>query len=153
MHSRIYQISKTPIDRDDYIDEGHYYDHWFTNSIADYVNGDTDREDDINWLKSYANAISFDSDDNGEYFIVTSKEEYFKEKFEAFHKFLDIVKGYTLQDFASGIYEMWGLKDAYEDKFGFYVDADGELMNFDSFVRRCVINEKYYIGGTIDYHF
>lgn len=153
MHSRIFQVSLNPIPEYEYFSEFDYYDHWFTNEIADYVDENTDREDDINWLKTYANALIFDSDDNGEYFIVTSKEEYFKEKFAAFHKFLDIVKGYTLQEFAAGIYEMWGLKDAYEDKFGFYVDADGELMNLDSFIRRCVTNEKYYIGGTIDYHF
>lgn len=47
MHSRIYQISKTPIDRDDYIEESKYYDHWFLNSVADYVDDDTNRDDDI----------------------------------------------------------------------------------------------------------
>ena len=45
------------------------------------------------------------------------------------------------------------LDQAVEDQFGFYVDADGELMTFDAFIRRCAINEKYYIGGTIDYNF
>ena len=45
------------------------------------------------------------------------------------------------------------LKNANENKFGFYVDADGELMTFDTFIRKCVTNEKYYIGGTVDYHF
>ena len=44
------------------------------------------------------------------------------------------------------------LKNAYEDKFGFYVNADGETMSLDSFVRGCSAGEKYYIGATIDYH-
>ena len=67
MHSRIYQISKTPIDRDDYIEESNYYDHWFTSSIADYVSGDTNRDDDIEWLQNcYVNkGLSFGQDKNG----------------------------------------------------------------------------------------
>ena len=40
---------------------------------------------------------------------------------------------------------MWSLSNAYEEKFGFYVDADGEVLTFDSFVRSCATNEKYYI--------
>ena len=73
-------------------------------------------------------------------------------KFERFTQTIDKIKDYTLEDFSKGFFEMWGLKDAYEDKFGFYVDADGEVMNFDSFVRGCAKDAKYYIGGTIDYH-
>jgi hypothetical protein len=58
----------------------------------------------------------------------------------------------TLEEFTNGI-SLWNLDQAVEDQFGFYVDADGELMTFDAFIRRCAINEKYYIGGTIDYNF
>ena len=76
MHSRIYQISTNPIHKDDYIDESNYYDHWFTNSVADYVNGDTNRADDIKRLKScYDNSgLLFGVDNDGEYFIVEDKQ-------------------------------------------------------------------------------
>ena len=153
MHSRIFQVSFDPIEKENYIGESHYWDHWFVGEIADYVNENTDRDDDIKWLKDCCNGFIFGEDEDGEYFIVESKEEYFKEKFERFMEALDKIKSCTLEDFARGFFEMWTLKDAYEDKFGFYVDADGELMNLDDFVRGCAKNEKYYIGATIDYHF
>jgi hypothetical protein len=152
MHSRIFQISFDPIEKKEYIVESNYWDHWFVREIADYVNGNTDRDDDIKWLEDCCDGFVFGKDDDGEYFIVENKEEYFKEKFERFMQTLDKIKNYTLKDFTNGFFEMWTLKDAYEDKFGFYVDADGELMNLDDFVRGCAKGEKYYIGGTIDYH-
>ena len=154
MHSRIFQVSMTTIEKEDYIRESFYYDHWFTNEIADYINGDTDRENDIEWLKGYSAAFDFGTDDGGEYFIVKDKAEYFKPSFKRFQDALNAIKDYTFEDFVAGFYgAMYQLKDAYEDKFGFYVNADGETMSLDSFVRGCATGEKYYIGATIDYHF
>ena len=152
MHSRIFQVSLEPIDEWDYITESYYWDHWFTREIADYVDDATNRDDDIKWLMECCDGFTFNKDDKGEYFIVEDKEVYFKKNFERFMQTIDKIKDYTLEDFSKGFFEMWELKDAYEDKFGFYVDADGEVMNFDSFVRGCAKDAKYYIGGTLDYH-
>ena len=152
MHSRIFQVSMEPIDKDDYIEESYYYDHWFTNSVADYVSDDCDRKKDIQWLKDCVNGIAFGYDDHGVCFVVKSKEEYFSRAFDAFKNVLERIKDCTIEEFATGIDGMWKLKDLYEEKFGFYVDADGELMAFDSFVRHCTVGRKYYIGGTVDYH-
>ena len=142
MHSRIYQISKTPIDRVDYIDEEKYYDHWFTNSVADYVNGDTDRDDDIEWLKScYKNkGLSFGQDNNGEYFIVENKTKYFEANFEKFQKELKELSEKTLDDFMGGESNMslYRLKSSYDDEFGFYIDDEDEyhgVATFDRFMR------------------
>lgn len=158
MHSRIFQISKQPIDKIDYIEESNYHDHWFTNQIADYVDGCTDRESDIGWLKSCYNnqGLSFGADDNGEYFIVEDKNRYFEPKFERFQKTLQELSAATLEDFVSdksGL-QMYSLKEAYDDKFGFYVDSEETfLVSFDEFVRCSEAGIKYYIGATIDYHF
>ena len=156
MHSRIFQVSLEPIKKEDYIDESHYiYEHWFTNSIADYVSSNCYRDEDLKWIEDcYENqGIKFGVDENGEYLIVKSKQKYFENSFHKFMEAIEKVKNYTIDDFVEGFVEMWRLKNAYEDKYGFYVDADGELMSFDSFIRCCVINEKYYIGGTVDYHY
>ena len=160
MHSRIYQISKTPIDRDDYIEEDKYYDHWFTSSVADYVNEDTDRDYDIEWLKDcYGNkGLSFGHDDNGEYFIVEDKVKYFEAKFEEFQKELKELSEKTLDDFMGGESKMslYRLKGFYDEECGFYIDDCSEyhgLATFDRFVRCATVGEKYYIGATIDYHF
>lgn len=154
MHSRIFQASLNPIEKYDYIEESNYWDHWFLNSVADYVSETRDRNDDIEWLKDcYENhGLEFGMDNNGEYFIVKDKCAYFECSFDRFKEILDKVKDYTLDDFAKGFHEMYMLKDAYEEKYGFYVDLDDDLISFDSFIRVCATEEKYYIGGTIDYH-
>jgi hypothetical protein len=49
--------------------------------------------------------------------------------------------------------QMYNLKDAYDEKFGFYVDGDEfSLDTFDTFIRYAEVGTKYYIGATIDYH-
>ena len=160
MHSRIYQISKTPIDREDYIDEDKYYDHWFTSSVADYVNGDTNRNDDIEWLQNcYGNkGLSFGQDDNGEYFVVEDKVKYFEANFKKFQDELEELSKKTLDDFMGGERDMslYRLKSSYDDEFGFYIDDNFEyygVATFDRFMRYATVGTKYYIGATIDYHF
>ena len=154
MHSRIFQVSMNPIPEEDYIGESFYYDHWFTNEIADYVNGDTDRDSDIEWLKGYSGAFEFGEDVGGEYFIIENKEEYFKPRFDRFLEVFNKIKDYTLEDFIKGFgLDMYQLEDAYEDKFGFYVNIHGDTLNLDDFMRGTKSGEKYYIGATIDYHF
>lgn len=158
MHSRIYQISKAPIAKYDYIEEDNYYDHWFTNEIADYVDGATDRESDIGWLKDcYKNrGLSFGTDNNGEYFIVEDKAKYFTINFEAYQKALKELSELTLDDFMNGKcgLVLYRLREAYDDKFGFYVECeDCGCETFDGFIRYATVGTKYYIGATIDYHF
>lgn len=160
MHSRIFQLSVMPIEEDNYIRESKYYDDWFTREIADYVDGDTDRDADIEWLKSCVRGIEFGVDENGEFLIIKSREQYFEEAFRRFSSCLDEINSKNnLQDFTNGIGCMWNLNDAYEDKFGFYVDFTidsdryTDLVAFDNFVRTSKDGDKYYIGSTIDYHF
>ena len=153
MHSRIFQVSLNPIEKADYITESNYdYEHWFVNEIADYVSDDCDKDEDIKWLKDCVDGLNFGSDDNGDYFIVESKEAYFEKKFIAFKEALDKINKCTLSDFSKGIFEIYHLNISYEDRYGFYIDADGEVMTFDAFIRCCVENEKYYLGATCDYH-
>ena len=159
MHSRIFQMSPDPINKGEYISESDYYEHWFTNEIADYVNDDCNRDEDIKWLGDYPRGYVVDKDSNGYYIIVNSKEEYFANAFNRFKEALEKLGTPTIGAFVSthGV-DLWPLKDSYEDEFGFYVDYSAydcgrELMTFDRFIRRCDIGQKYYIGGTVDYHF
>ena len=158
MQSRIYQISENPIDKTDYIEESNYWDHWFRNSVADYVNGDTDRESDINWLKHcYDNkGLSFGVDDGGEYFIIEDKFKYFAKSFETFQQALKELSEVTLDDFVNGLCggRVYTIKAAYDDDLGFYVDGDDTgMQTFDDFIRYNSNGTKFYIGATIDYHF
>lgn len=158
MHSRIFQISKQPIGESDYIEESRYWDHWFTNSHADYVSDETNRAGDIEWLRScYSNReLAFGIDDGGEYFTIEDKTKYFAPKFEEFQKIIKQLTDSTLDNFATAKLEMdvYRLNSAYEDKHGFYVDGDScGLCSLDDFIRWNDKGEKFYIGATIDYHF
>ena len=158
MHSRIYQISTKPIHRDDYIDESNYYEHWFLGSVADYVSEDRDRADSIEWFKACYNdaGLSFGVDKDGAYFIVEDKSKYFASKLEIFQATLKELSAITLDDFITEKYsmQMYRLKAAYEDKYGFYVDNDGWGMTpLDACIRYSENGTKYYIGATLDYHF
>lgn len=163
MHGRIFQISTKPIHKDDYIEEDRYYDHWFVGSIANYVNGDTDGAEDLEWLRDCyeARGISFGADINDDgsnsvYLIVEDKSKYFAQKFESFQKTINELSTITLDDFVSSKcgMQMYNLKEAYDDKFGFYVDGDEtSLETFDAFIRYAEVGTKYYIGATIDYHY
>lgn len=157
MHSRIFQVNTAPIDKSDYIDESHYYDHWFLNSVADYVNENTNRNNDIKWLQNcYENkGLSFGKDDNGEYFIVEDKAKYFESNFEGFQNVLKELSERTFEDFIngmSGIF-LYRAKNFYDDEYGFYVECEEcGTETFDEFVRYTTVGTKYYIGATIDYH-
>ena len=49
MHSRIIELSKDPILKNERMCESSVPD-WFYHSIADYTDADTDRDHDIKWL-------------------------------------------------------------------------------------------------------
>lgn len=155
-HSRIFQVSEEPIEKIDYITKSRYWEHWFLNEHADYV-AESNREDDIKWLKEVAyKGIEFGEDEYGEFLVVTSKTDYFAKKFTRFTTDLEDISKMALTDFASARASIWKLEDAFEDKYGFYIDDTsqfGEFSTFDRFIRICNENTKYYIGGTMDYHY
>ena len=158
MHSRIFQLSVSPIQEENYIQESDYYDHWFTNQIADYVDDDCDRDASIEWLKNCAKGYDVLKDNNNNcILVVSSKEKYFENSYNEFVSELQKIGIPTIEQFVSGI-DLWRFKNAYEDKFAFYVDLYGDgygsgLMTFDSFIRHCNVGTKYYVGNAIDYHF
>ena len=157
MHSRIFQISEQPIQQEDYINETYFYDHWFLNRIADYVNDDTDRQDDIEWLKTCCSddGISFGEDKDGAFLIIEDKHKFFEKSFARFQECLSNLLNKTLDDFISYSMsmDMYRLNNSYNDDCGFYTYHDGELVTFDEFVRYYKTNTKYYFGATIDYHY
>lgn len=156
MHSRIFQVCAKPIDKDDYITEDYYYDHWFLHQIADYVDDDCDRDESIEWLADCAKGYAVEQDNNGYYLVVNNKEEYFKNTYERFVGALKNIGTPTIAQFANGL-DLWNFKDAYEEKFGFYVElcydeCSHDLMTLDEFVRHVDVLSKWYIGSVIDYH-
>ena len=160
MHSKIFQIQSKPIDKDDYITESRYdYDDWFLREIADYV-ADIDEDDQLFCIKWLSNINGIEVYLKNRTLVVSSKEKYFDGKYKTFQEELDRLKNISFSDFVSDSTElrcrMYALKDSYDDKYGFYVDDDGEwggLITLDEFVRNAKENITYYIGGVVDYHF
>ena len=57
MHSRIIEISEKPIASKEHMKESSIPE-WFCESIADYIDDDTDRENDIEWLLQQLNGVA-----------------------------------------------------------------------------------------------
>lgn len=152
MHSRIFQISTSPIEKDDYIGEEEYYEGWFVGSIADYVSDTDEPESDYEWLGSLP---GLEIDVKGKTMKVVSKEEFFKRKYASFKEHLQNLEKVTLAEFCtySADAEMYCAKAAYSDRYGFYVD-DGSLKTLDDFMRSDTVKEGdiFYLGGVVDYH-
>lgn len=163
MHSRIYQISEKPIDKDDYVTEDDYYES-FCGSHADYVDSNTDRNEDIEWvIGCLGDSVSYDEKEQS--FTIVNKAKYFEKSFNAFKELLEKLENTTLEEFSgvAGIdtqrtfeSNMYMLKTTYEDEYAFYIDDRGEyfgIASLDYFMRRVETGKKFYIGATIDYHF
>lgn len=154
MFNAIYQVSLDPIPSDEYISESDFWDSWFLGRVAEYVDGNVDRNKEIDILKSSLESagLSFGEDEHGDWLIVNSKEGYFRQAFEKFKEQLEILSNYSLEDFSSAcFFDMFALNKYYDDKQSVYISADGELMTLDTFIRRCLVGEKYYIGGVVGY--
>ena len=170
MHSRIFQVSKEPINEEDYISESTFYDSAFIGEVADYVNQDTDRNDDIAWLKDYIEGRGGIELDEAEMTItIVDKKKFFERSFNTFKELLDKLASTNIIQFSgtaeSGDMEnsrfafsslMYDLEcEAEGDKFGFYIYDYGDYgypTRLDEWVRGTKNGDKYYFGATIDYH-
>lgn len=156
MHSRIFQISREPISKDEYISEADFYDNGFIGNIADYVSDDTDRESDIEWLKQRLEGVA---DFNGDSFTIKDQRKYFEKSFSDFLEAIKDISLLTFEDFCTDAndfnYKMYKLESAYRDEFEFYINDIGGYGTepFDDFMRRAKNGDVLYIGATLDYHF
>lgn len=163
MHSNIYQISKDPIKKDDFIDESRYYDG-FVGSIADYVHPLTDKER-IPAFEMLKSCLGGSAKFEGEKFTIVDKEAYFRSKYEAWKNCLQRLGDCSFEQFISPPYEGRGLdsmgmlhyqcEELYNDKYSIYMDDNGEYYGnrtLDEFMREAQNNETYYLGAVTDYH-
>lgn len=160
MHSRIFEVSEKPVDPENYLDEGSIPE-WFCGSIADYVDGDTDRDHDIEWLlQQMHGAATYSVEDNSLSFDADAKKKFFAADYLKFQESLKELSCISEEEFAGESHDhnlrlmMYRLKEAYADKFGFYIcSEERELEPLHDWLRMADLSKKYYIGGTIDYHF
>lgn len=159
MHSRIFQISKKPVE--DRISEDRYYDG-FVGRIADYVDElDTDGQlESIRWLAETPGIRVNNIGDATATITIVDKKAYFAGKLAEFQNALKELEKTNLENFIANSgtvdYGVWQMSEAYEDTFGFYVDDYDEqfgIISFDKFMRKADEGNVWYIGAVIDYHF
>lgn len=156
MHSRIYEVSKKRIPKDEHKTYD-FEDLEQLGSIADYVlDSDTSRKSDINWLVRYLSDRTslFSYEEESLIFKEGFHLDYFKKNFEELKK---LVSELTLEEF-SGVrddtgYKNYQIKKLIQDDFGFYFyTEDYGMLPMDSFLRMARCDTPYYIGGIGDYH-
>ena len=161
MHSRIFQLERSKGDIDDYSLEEYDFNYdskheWFIGQVADYVNEDTDKNEDVEWFLACMEECNrfftinrTDTEVESITFSPGFKRMYF---FERFNKLQQTVDEMNLDDFTSSI-KAYRLRQLVEEKFGFYVCCENNLQSMDDFVRDLPDAETtYYFGNTIDYH-
>ncbi len=160
MHSRIYQITTSPIELDDCISESDFCEHWFVGSIADFVSSDNDRTEDIKSLAERLKNVAVFADGDTFTILPDGREAYFSDAFKVFAAARDQIRSMGLKEFADGAgmgQALWKMKSAFCEDFSFYVSPDAEdgldVIPLDEFIRNAEIGTKYYVGGTLDYHY
>lgn len=159
MHSRIYQICDHPIESDDLIADGDMPE-WFVGSIADYVDDDTDRESDIEWLLRYfRDAVDYRMENQSFVLKPGGKQEIMKSAYEVFCSKAKTLCTTTLDDFSgetenSHLHsDILDLRNAFSDEFSFYTYSDTDsLQTISEWLRMVKTDCRYYIGRTLDYH-
>lgn len=88
MHSRIIELSKEPVLKQERISEASIPE-WFCNTIADYTDANTDRDHDIKWfLSRVGNYVDVAEDGQSFTFRPKAKQMHFE---RSYHTFLDKV--------------------------------------------------------------
>lgn len=157
MHDRIFQITTKSVPEDNYISEVDFGDHWFVGAVADYVNNDADREEEIELLRKTleeTNIAAF-KEHNSFTLLPDAKKTYFRDAYIRFVRAVGAVISTTLEEFmAKEISDkMFAINQSFSDKFGNYVSSDEfGTITFDNFMRKAEIGTRYYIGGVVNYH-
>jgi len=151
MHSRIYQLTKEPIPKEEWLTEEDFFDTSFIGAVADYVRTqpETERQDDIEWLMSQTKGV-FAIDKDKVHVLPGAKQRYFSEKF---NKFKEKTENLTLDEFCNSD-TIWELNRLMQEEYTFYVyDEHACWKPLDQFIRDAEEGAVFYIGGIVDYHF
>lgn len=158
MNNIIYQITTSPIKSDEYLSENDFCEHWFVGSIADYVNDNEYRDDEIKCLREsfVKNQVAVFNEDDSFTILPEGKENYFE---TAFKKCMETIKTASLMtlgefvDKEKSFMLIFDIKNNYCNKFNDYVSSNEfDTIPLDEFIRQAVPGTQYYIGGILSYH-
>ena len=155
MHSRVFQVSKSPIKEENLITESRYYE-WHHAEYVCQVEDDKNIIADLEWLQTATKGIEVDT--GARTITITSKKEYFEEKLEKFRALAEELSTITQDEFMSSksSYKFSDLEDLYNNKYSFYIDNTTgccEPITLDDWIRDSEENKTYYVGSIFDYHY
>lgn len=157
--NKIIELKTNRLDPEDFAGESTFYfdDETFLGTVATRVDGKTNRAEDIEWLINHLpkEFIEIDKEDESITFLTGFKQAYFKPIYKLFKT---IAKGIDLDTFAgcSDVMRdetMYALERVVNGKDQIVIHGDFGNDSLDEFIRNLEINTKYYIGGTVIYHY
>lgn len=163
MHSRVFQISKSPILKVNHISSDSLPE-WFFYDLADSVSETDEPEEDIKWLLECNRGVFFPGVDPSSLVLLHgAKRLYFKDRFQRFKENVALLSTLSFEAFIgnenwpqerTADYLMYLLQTSYEDRCGFFFyTEDDELLSIDKWMRQAEEGKTYYLGGILDYHF
>ena len=150
MHSRIFEITSKPLDRDDYLTSDWIEYHQICD-FADYISDDVDENDDIEHFATVMSDI-FDCDGRK---LTLRDISGFIEKWKA-----EVKKRASefdpKHDGMSSFHLRRAINDTHKNiDFRFYTEDYG-LINTRQLIENILLYHKpgdvFYIGGIVDYH-
>ncbi len=159
----IVQLSETPIPQEDKLTPDFFdFEDLIMREVADYVQEDSDPEETIRafqreLLTGNPCAEPFhEQEERGMWFRKGYQEAYFRRAQAAFVRLAGkLARETTLDGFIRDKPEgdLFALREAYNERYGWYVYYDSMTMTLDDFMRHhAKPNVRYYYGGTVYYH-
>lgn len=159
MHSKIVKLYRYPSSPMLNLDD---YDYGFIGDDIDYIAGDDDPKKTVDIFLEQFNErkLTRGTNDQGDWIIFEDgfDDLFMLKRWVEFREALRRLERVDTTDFASrdddGIaFDLWKLRMAYDDDREYWIETDGRLMTLSQFIRTCDRGEKYYIRGTLDYHY
>lgn len=160
MHSKIFQISTSPIDKEDYASPCRYYDN--SQEFADYIGDEEEGERREDYIKYLAELLSDLFSYDGKAFVYKGKTALRKFKRKWALAIRDFASKLTANNILSdcNLYHLRSLaKDTHLDtSFRFDIEEwNGwagpmyDLIDYAEYNLKS--GDRIYIGAVIDYHF
>ena len=164
-HSRIFQYSDKPVDREDYIDSMFMTDdclwHTFEGEFCgDYTDdrNEGERIEDIKWLSELLAKFNINLSGNDMFVLGEGSHEAIKDFwYSSITKAYDELKKEHLSKFGERFHLKYAITDPLCNGFGFLFYSNEEQTltasdDFFEFLLRLNEGDSFYIGATLDYH-
>lgn len=158
MHSKIFQVSLTPIEKEDFRGTDDFYENY--SSFADYISKNIEGEDRDITIDHLANKFSAIFTRQGDALVYNGKVKNFVRKWYAhikkcarelsLTKMQDSISLHRIKDAVDCTHLDTSIRFYIEDWNGWAGPAK-DLIDF--IINKMKKGDKLYVGGVVDYHY